>query len=440
MTALAFLVMSAAAPGQDARDAGRTRDTIVVAVPDRPVAINAGDLAAIEPHLSAHPRDPNHLLGGVFLIRRLGDPRDDNFAADMVCSALTSFDAGLNWHRHDFPDPSCADPWTAFLPNGNALFVGLGKAGLQVFRSADGGRTWNDSPFNLGPRHDHGSIGVDAGAGPRRGSAYVAAHESIRDSAGRRRAAVMVARSGDGGATFGPPARIVSSNLPAFANNPVVLSDGTLVVPFVTYARGTVKEGRLDQAWTLMSSDGGASFSVPRFIADCVGHWGQLAADPTTGSFRDRLYFVCWDEDNRKIRVYHSADQGETWSPPAVLNQGDGPAQTAAIAVNRDGVVGVSWYDGRDDPRGYRDSFACQHIYFSASLDGGQAFLPAVKVSSAENCPDTPANGEAGRRWKAGGEYHGLAAAADGKFHLLWTDSREGIYQLRSAVVQAVRR
>jgi hypothetical protein len=124
------------------------------------------------------------------------------------------------------------------------------------------------------------------------------------------------------------------------------------------------------------------------------------------------------------------------WSAPAIINPGQGPAQTAAVAVNRDGVVGVSWYDGRGDPRGYRRDSRCQHVYFAASLDGGRTFLPDVRISSAENCSDTPANGEAGRRWKAGGEYHGLAATADGRFHLLWADSRDGIYQLRTASVR----
>jgi hypothetical protein len=28
-----------------------------------------------------------------------------------------------------------------------------------------------------------------------------------------------------------------------------------------------------------------------------------------------------------------------------------------AIAVNRKGVVGISWYDGRNDARGYRHNF-----------------------------------------------------------------------------------
>jgi len=57
-------------------------------------------------------------------------------------------------------------------------------------------------------------------------------------------------------------------------------------------------------------------------------------------------------------------------------------------------------------------------------------------MSTGENCPDSPANGEAGRRWPEGGEYHGLTATADGRFQVLWSDSREGIYQLRTTTIR----
>ena len=58
-----------------------------------------------------------------------------------------------------------------------------------------------------------------------------------------------------------------------------------------------------------------------------------------------------------------------------------------------------------------------------------------MKVSSAKNCPNTVANGQVAERWPAGGDYHGLAAAANGQFHLVWADSRDGIYKLRTATV-----
>ena len=58
-------------------------------------------------------------------------------------------------------------------------------------------------------------------------------------------------------------------------------------------------------------------------------------------------------------------------------------------------------------------------------------------MSGATSCPDTPQdkgvfdNGTFG----AGGDYSGLAATSDGIFHLVWSDARTGIYQLRTASV-----
>ena len=72
--------------------------------------------------------------------------------------------------------------------------------------------------------------------------------------------------------------------------------------------------------------------------------------------------------------------------------------------------------------------FRCEHVYFAASLDGGSSFLPEVKESTAENVPTlrrTPRRADDG--W-AGGDYFGLAAAAEGSFRLLWADSRIGVY------------
>jgi hypothetical protein len=139
------------------------------------------------------------------------------------------------------------------------------------------------------------------------------------------------------------------------------------------------------------------------------------------------------------VILHHSADRGERWSDPVVVNRGSGrapDARTAMVAVNGAGVVGVSWYDGREDRATYKGPFRCQALWFAASLDGGRTFLPEARVSSAPNCPATRANGEAALRWPAGGDYHGLAAAPDGSFRLLWADSRDGVYQLRTAAVR----
>jgi hypothetical protein len=164
------------------------------------------------------------------------------------------------------------------------------------------------------------------------------------------------------------------------------------------------------------------------------GGFASLAVDASAQPSRDRLYLVCTNRERDGVLVHHSADRGETWSAPARADSAGGDVvfrRTPSIAVNRDGVVGVTWYERRKE--GTRE---CQHIYFTTSLDGGKTFLPAARVSTAPSCPDTPRNGGSAKRWAAGGDYSGLAAAADGSFHVLWADSRNSVYQLWAARVQ----
>jgi hypothetical protein len=67
------------------------------------------------------------------------------------------------------------------------------------------------------------------------------------------------------------------------------------------------------------------------------------------------------------------------------LNHGEvADSHTPSIAVNKDGIIGVSWYERHDK--------SCLDIYFTASLDSAKTFLPEVKVSSATSCPGTPQN------------------------------------------------
>jgi hypothetical protein len=62
--------------------------------------------------------------------------------------------------------------------------------------------------------------------------------------------------------------------------------------------------------------------------------------------------------------------------------------------------------------------------WFTASLDGGETFLPAVKLSE-KILP---------KRFRIG-ETIGLAAGPDGKFHALWIENRTGIPQVYYAPI-----
>jgi hypothetical protein len=390
----------------------------------------------VEPQVVIHPKDPRHLLAVAII------SSEPPHSPEAVCAAFASFDGGRTWSQHNFRIENCGDPWVALREDGTALFAGLAPRGeIRLSRSTDGGRTWAPVPVDLGRGHDHEIVISDSTAGPRAGSFYVVSGRIQRNTTGRGIASVFVARSGDGGKTFAPPANVVASSLNNSALAPTVLSDGTLVIPFIDYQSHPDDHGgavmlERRRVWALISSDGGQTFSHPMFVSEVCGSGGgfaSLAVDASARPSRDRLYLVCTNRDRNGVLVHHSADRGEVWSPPARVDGAGGDVvfrRTPSIAVNKDGVVGVSWYERRRE----RDS-ECQHLYFTASLDGGKTFLPPARVSTAPSCPDTPRNGGSAKRWAAGGDYSGLAASPDGAFHVLWADSRNGIYQLWTARV-----
>jgi hypothetical protein len=399
----------------------------------------------VEPHLAVHPSNPNHLLGATIV--------SDVAAAwgeTQTCSSFLSLDGGTTWERHDFPITGCGDPWVAITPDGHAVLTALGAhkaltqqdgGGLVVFHSADGGRTWDEKPVGLGRGHDHQTVAIDMSSRQRTGWLYVVSGQALRADDGKLRWSVSVARSRNGGKRFDEPAKIVPSNLNINAELPAVLSDGTLIVSFVDFQRnvdGFSRGGRLDRrrVWVLRSTDGGHSFSVPLFASEACGPgWSALAADTAAASaFRDRTYLTCMQKGGGAIVLNYSPDGGETWTDPFRVHTA--PVDTAvlrstpAVAVNKNGVLGVAWIDGR-----IQTGKRCQELLFAASLDGGRTFLPEQRISSARSCPDSTVNGAAYNRWPTGGDYFGMAAAPDGQFHLLWADARAGVFQLWTAAV-----
>jgi len=391
----------------------------------------------VEPHIAVSPRNPDHLVVATIVSKAVAVSGDDGY-----CAVFTTFDGGRSWSAHAFAQAlGCADPWVAIGLNGWAYAVVLGTRedqsgrgnGLFFFRSEDGGRTWAHEATFFPGSHDRPAVSVDATAGRLGGRVYVVSGV-LRQMAGKLRPSVFVARSSDRGRTFEEPVHVVPSNLNLNSNNGVVLSDGTLVIPYTEFQRnidGFTQGGLLEwrQTWVVTSVDGGERFSVPLFVSQTCGPGHKtLAVDGSAGRFRDRLYFVCSTPERNGTYLYFSGDGGERWSDAVRVDrqtEANDQRRNPAVAVNREGVVGVAWYDRRDDP-----ARQCQHMYFSASLDGGATFLPEVRVTDAPSCPHTPRNGAAAERWPMGSDYGALVAGPDGLFHVLWADSRGGIYQL----------
>ena len=461
---IAAALMSAGA------DAGQ--EPRIVVGPDYLVSRD-GDRPHVEIMAAANPRDPRNLLAGAITFTR-----PDGGAAT---KAYVSFDGGVQWEDIVFPEQKAmggGDPQVAFTPAGTAIFATLAtrvdetgrtRAFLHAYRSEDGGRTWS-APFDLGASYDHPMLAADPSSGPFAGRLYLSVLYGREYNLG-------VFRSEDDGRSWIGPVKFLDGAGERGLNvDPLlVLHDGTIMVPFVDFPSNPEQteswtESRL---WTVVSTDGGLTFSepkpgpvkltgeevrearqgMPRFRG---GSWTMLAADRSP-RFRDRAYAVwaSYAEGLPRIVISWTDDRGSTWSDPRPLAPPESPEVQQfqpAVAVNADGVLGVSWYDTRHAPS--RFAF---HQYFAASFDGGESFTAPHRVSGALSEPMGSGNlvpapitfsgpeGElrvalisAASRWVNGGDYMGLTTSADGHFHPVWADARSGTYQAYTATVRIV--
>lgn len=434
-------------------------DKAVISVgPNIHISTRQPTLPHVEPHVAVNPTDPMNLVAASMVVSNLEDPFEG-----IRCYTFASFDGGQSWVATDLTDKIntklfsrnfCGDVWVAFGAGGAVYLSALidrrkdePRTNNLVFRSPDGGKTWLDPsyvPAGKGGPYDQGDILVDTTGGRFSGRVYFSAVHGYTLEGGSTWESISVSRSEDGGQTFSDPVPAQLGNLATNELNMVTLSEGTLVVSYSDYRTwqgGEISSYRLEghRLWIVKSGDGGLTFSPPLFVAEVkYRQIPKIAVDNQSSAFRDRLYAVWanWNGTDYRtdgVHFTYSPDRGKMWIKPVTIDRSpreDGARSTAAIAVNKNGVVGVAWYDRRNDPEN-----KCQDIYFTASLDGGESFLEPVKVSSEISCPDTPGNGAAAGRWPMGGEYSGLAASADGKFHAVWVDARSGVYQLYTAAI-----
>ena len=471
MLVTALLTTAAASTATAASAQQSNTGSRIVISPDYLVSRD-GDRPHVEVMAAANPRNPRNLLAGVITFTRPdGGP---------ATKAYVSRDGGLVWDDISFPEQKetgGGDPQVAFTAAGTAIFATLAtgpdetgrtRAFLHSYRSEDEGRTWS-GVYNLGASYDHPMLVADRTTGPFAGRLYMSVlYGGIEYSLG-------VFRSEDDGRSWIGPVKFIDGAGERGLNvDPMlVFHDGGIMVPFVDFPFTPEQTAAWTESriWTVVSRDGGVTFSepkagpvkmtgdelrearerTPRFMG---GSWVMYAVD-TSERFLDRVYAVWLDyaEGLPRVVISWSDDRGSTWSvPKPVVPRGAEGAQQfqAAVAVNSDGILGLTWYDTRDAP----SEFAF-HQYFAASLDGGATFTEPHRVSGALSRPLGSGNllpspttfggpeGElrvallsAASRWVNGGDYMGLTASADGHFHPVWADARSGTYQVYTARVR----
>jgi hypothetical protein len=428
---------------------------------------NEGDVPHTELHAAANPRDHKNLVGGgITPVAREG-------GFGFASKAYASRDGGYTWTGVEFPEQRThggGDPQVAFSRDGTAIFTALthrydpvtsrDRAMLHSWRSTDGGFTWS-TPTELGFGYDHEQITADYTRSPYGGRMYLGVlygYPVYR---------VGVFRSDDDGRSWIGPAEAANGKGDYGINvaNLVVFSDGSLLVPFSDFE---FKDDRRRQnphsnMWFAISKDGGVTFGEPKkvfqqFRGDKDVHglttFPVWAADAQGTEYRDRLYLAWTDFKTGKGRILFamSKDRGATWSEPRMLDANvpaDADQYQAEAVVNKDGVLGISWFD----TRGASGEFAYNQ-YFTASLDGGETFLPSKRVSTEASKPGGAGNlrwyaGEsrssgavqmstlsAASRWFHGGDYMGLTVDWKGVFHPWWADARSGTFQVYTAAIK----
>jgi hypothetical protein len=362
-----------------------------------------------------------------------------------------------------------SDPATAYGPDGSAYYAAawLGPANtpreqreMLMFRSPDGGLTW-DSPVRF-TYSDREYITVDRTNGKYNGRIYVNGNNRVPYGVSD----FIVFRSSDKGKTWEGPGkrRDFGKHTVGMMGNAVVASDGTIIGVFEE--NNDIRAIRsLDGGETLTdASDVDTAYVVPgnrKGSNNNVTAMPAIAIDESSGPGRNNVYAVWADRrtGNSRIRFSASKDKGLTWSSSTVIDAmpaGDTVDNfMPTIAVNRDGTIAVMWYDRRDHP----DNLGWD-VRMTASTDGGKTFLTPAKVSE-KGMSFGP-----GARWTAlkatvsrskdsasapltldvslntftylGGDTNGLVADANGVFHPVWIDNRNGVPQIWTAPVRVI--
>jgi hypothetical protein len=449
----------------------------IFADPDLRVSYD-GDVVHMEAYAAASATNPDLLVAGGELIvpgRRLNATE---------ARLYVSTDAGARWNPVPLPD-EVNGGWDNAVAGGAAdsayFLTSNSERGLTLYHTNDAAKTWTSTLLTAAVGWDRPHVAVDVTSSPYRGRFYVA---------GEAEDGVRVMTSSDAGKTFSSPVT-VCAHPPgwnaATDSSPLVLSDGTIVVPCAPYPNDPERA-----TWTaadvgiVTSGDGGRTFTpyrklgvvhraldgemyAARVRGDVIlsGNFMQgpsFAVSPPRTLFADRIYAAWQDIDSTggsRLLLSWSADRGVNWSAPLPVDSSQATDAKRSgvrqgvpmVAVNRDGVLGVAWFDGRhsENGQGY-------DVFFSASLDGGRTFLPSVRVSTATSKPGhglntVPAfdaaaplpNGEIPihmvspfSQRATGADYSSMPSDAAGRFHPFWTDARDGAWQLYSATVRVI--
>ena len=337
------------------------------------------------------------------------------------CAFAASSDGGQTFAQNELykgPFNVCGDPVVTADRSGNlyrmvvaadfelAPEVNPVRSEIQLARSSDGGKTWGQWQTVVEPN--------PAGPVPPEGvndKPWVAADGDhvvvvwtiLPDH--YLDGDLMITQSADGGATWGEATQI-GQGIGAC----VVIDEAQRI--HVAWGRDLSGVGSGGTVHYRSSSDGGVQWSDVRDVAD-TGTGGlpddtSLIIGCATDRAGDNVY-LSWtgnrDGTSLDTWVAHSPDAGATWDAPVRVNDDAGDARQTRgwIGVDGTGQVHAAWID-------YRSGSA--RAYASRSRDQGHTWDDNEIISDGDGVDSAQ-------------DYNGLAISPEDEVGFAWTDDRD---------------
>jgi len=335
--------------------------------------------AANEPSIAVDPTNPKKMV--------IGWRQFDTITSDFRQAGWGyTTDGGHSWTFPGVIEPGVfrSDPVLDFDAEGNFYYNSLTAEGwdfwCHVFKSTDGGQTWDDGTYAFGG--DKQWMCIDRTDGIGHGNIYAnwTYFYSICDG--------DFTRSYDGGETFLDCLELPGG--PTWGTT-TVGPDGELYITgegydFVVVKSTTMQDSSLPpefDSWTTVNLGGNMEFGVGPNPGGLLGQvW--IATDHSDGPTRGNVYVLCSVDpsggDPLDVMFARSEDGGQTWSNPVRVND-DPPGSDAwqwfsTMSVSPNGRIDVIWNDTRNDPGGYTSE-----LYYAYSDNTGQTWSVNEPIS-----------------------------------------------------------
>lgn len=307
----------------------------------------------------------------------------------------------------------------------NSLSVPGGGIQCEVFRSFDGGATWDDGVFAFGG--DKQWMAIDRTSGLGAGHIYSNWSEDFSCCPG-----TSFTRSTDGGDSYDFP--ISMPEEPVWGTTAVAPSGNVYVAGLAgsvyVLKSTTLSDPGLPPAFDSAVAVDLGGLPISRAGPNPGGLLGQVwvATAPPLHLPADEVYVLASVDppgpDPLDVHFIRSSDGGATWSAPLRVNDDAGVAWQwfATLSVAPDGRLDAVWNDSREDPVGFDSA-----LYYSFSTDGGVSWSTDVPLSP----PFDPHLG-----WPQQnklGDYYDMVSEND-LVHIAWAATFNGeqdVYYLR---------